>query len=244
MADVKTGVSISVPAMSGTGSIGEVAVSYRTHFSVTHALSAARLAREAAAVERMAGTPDPANEMIRACATGAIMVSVAFVEATIAEFFLDFVENKAPEPWKAVLPQERRTLAAQRWREFEKLPTLDKFNEALKLFGKKPFEKGQDPFQRAKVVIDARDALVHAKPVTHSDIAEHSTEEAVRLSKAMQGKFAPNRFMANNPAFPDGLLGGGGARWAFEACLALTDEFFRRLGIRPRYELERARLAR
>jgi hypothetical protein len=136
MADVKTGVSIPVAAVSATGSIGDIAVSYRTNFSVTHALSAARLAREAATLERTAVTPDPAIGMIRACATGAVMVSVAFLEGTINEFFLDLVEDKAPDSWKATLPEDRRSLAVRLWGSagVERLPTLAKFDAALDLF--------------------------------------------------------------------------------------------------------------
>jgi hypothetical protein len=144
-----------------------------------------------------------------------------------------------------VLPQERRILAARLWGSAgeEKLPTLAKFDVALDLFAGKLFNKGGWPYQEAKLVIDARNALIHAKPVTHGDIAEDSTREAVRLSNGLQSKFAPNRFMSNNPAFPDGLLGGGGAWWAFEVCLALADEFFQRLSVQPRYEIFRERLA-
>lgn len=227
--------------MAVTMSFG-VSVTIRTQFSCTHALSAALLARETAKLERDAEAPS--LDLIRASATGAIMTSVAFLEGTINEFFIDLVEDDLLPAWKAALDPAASALAARLWTtaELQKLPCLVKFDAALEFFTREPFDRGAQPYQDAKLVVQTRNVLVHAKPVTHSDIVENSTAEAVRLSEQLRPKFKANRFMGNNASFPDGVLGAGGAAWAFRSCLAFTDQFFRKMGVPARYEVVRDRL--
>jgi hypothetical protein len=227
-------------ALVGQGSLGFASVSIRTQFSATHAISASLIVREVAEVEATASVESV--DRVRAYATAGICTAVAFMEATINEFFCDVVEEPAGQviaDWRRILPEREWRTAVALWEGAARVsrlqPAIEKYNVALAIFGKAEFDRGTAPFQDAKLAADVRNALMHAEPVTHSDDKDASTKRAVDLSSRLRGRFAPAKFFESSATFPDGLLGKGGAQWAFASCLALTDGFFDRLGITPRY---------
>jgi hypothetical protein len=75
-------------------------------------------------------------------------------------------------------------------------------------------------------------ALVHYWPETLGS-------DSLQGLDVLKGKFPLNRLMegSSNPFFPDQILGAGATGWCLSMVESLTDEFFRRLGITPNYQL-------
>lgn len=209
-----------------------------------HALSAAALARRARELE--GGETVGPSVGLRGCAAAAVALSAFFLEASANEFFLDLVEKSNLGPWLAVLPADRVEMAVRLWdtADLDRLGVLEKFNTALEVFGNPPLDLGRQPAQGAALLVAVRNALVHPKPVTNSDRPELTTDVARKLSARLEAaKVARCRLTGRgNAMFPDGLLGAGGASWAFAAALNCADEFYGRLGIPPRYEHLRPQL--
>jgi hypothetical protein len=128
--------------------------------------------------------------------------------------------------------------------KLDRLDPLDKIDAALEIFEKTPLERGRQPAQGAALLVLVRHALAHAKPATDSGRPETTTQEVRRLSGRLRAaRVVPCRFVGTgNAMFPWGLLGAGGAEWAFTTGIRCADEFYRRLGIPPRYENLRPQL--
>jgi hypothetical protein len=160
---------------------------------------------------------------------------VAFLEAAINELF-DDITDRHPG-YIDPLSEETGRLLAGLWDEgerqtVERWPVLEKYRVALLCSGSTAFDKGAPPYQDAKLLIDLRNDLTHARPETRN------TGDVDKLSKALRPRFQPNRLMQNsaNPYFPDHCLGAGCATWAVASARAFADDFFSRLKVQPNYQ--------
>ncbi len=102
---------------------------------------------------------------------------------------------------------------------------LSKYQIFLIFCQKEQFDRGAQPYQSVKIIIDLRNALTHYKPKSYVISVQSS------FDKKLQGKFPENPLMTgvNNPYFPDKCLGSGCAYWAFRATKELADKFFQKL---------------
>ena len=90
--------------------------------------------------------------------------------------------------------------------------------------------------QAAKTVISLRNTLVHGAPEWHQTGVNlnHWCETNLRP------QFDDNPLVpatSRNPYYPDKCLSYGCAKWCFESILALSDEFFGRIGVASRFDL-------
>lgn len=202
-----------------TGAVG--AVLMRDYFSRHHLHAAEHFARLA----RHGFNPEH-----RAYVTGTVLSSAAFLEAAVNEVFDDVVDNATGcvDP----LSLECRRLMAGLWNVAERRPILEKYQIALLCAGEPAFDKGQAPYQDAKLLIQLRDKLTHSRPKTRQ------TGNLDPLSQALQTRFQPNRLTRNfaNPFFPDQCLSAGCAEWAVSIARSFADEFFKRVNIQANYQ--------
>ena len=194
-----------------------------------------------------------------AYAIGAIMSSVAFLEAVINELFSDSTHSY----FGAGLSNENTQRLSAVWKlenVRKQMRVLEKYNLALELCSASSFNTGVQPFQDAKLLIQLRNGLVHYVPEPIITSSSKSEIVAQELEKKLRGKFDLNPFAlimntgiglvggvtewSNNKAvfFPDLCLGYGCTQWAVNTSLKFADEFFSKLGLQPPYEHIRARI--
>jgi hypothetical protein len=216
---------------------GVATVMMRSYLSSHHLWAARHFTRLAKEIEDgHSGRPE-FNITHRAFVVNAILSAVGFLEGAINELF-DDVADEHPS-YIDPLPEECCRLLIGFWnghtgRSVEQWPVLDKYRVALLCAGKAAFEKGRQPYQDAKMLIDLRNKLTHSRPETQSS----DEDKLDKFQIGMSAKFESNRLMKNaaNPYFPDHCLGAGCANWAVNTVSTFADEFFDRLNITPNYQ--------
>jgi len=216
--------------------------SYRAYFSAIHIQAAALFAMQAKAIEvARADTAKSATDH-EAYVVGAVLSSVAFLEAAINELFAD-----ASDRWfhprsrsKRKLPSATVRLMANMWEHgiprTARYSVLEKYAIALILARKKPTDKGAPVWQATEVLIRLRNALIHYEPTDEPELIFEDDKYKPpdgehKLAKALRGRFPLNSLAApNHPYFPDQILGYGCAAWAVNTSIAFADEFAQRLG--------------
>lgn len=171
----------------------------------------------------------------RSFVMGAVLSSVAFIEAKIAELRSD-AEDGGGLSATGLTAVQRKAVATA----LDALPlsvrTLDRYQATLGALGKALFKADQPPYRLVSLVIKLRNYLVHfagewlvepddeSGPLPQSDLP--------LIERRLKGQFASTRFAwAGQPFFPDHCLSAGCARWAAESSLAFAQEFSSRAGI-------------
>ena len=214
-----------------TDTAGVAEVQMRAYFSSSHLWGAQHFTRLAREIEdQHTGNKAVFKIDLRAYVTNAVLSAVAFLEASINEVY-DDVADKHPGYVDPLSPETKRLLAGL-WDRVALWPILDKYRAALLCSGVDTFDKGQQPYQDAKLLIKLRNQLIHARPKTQN------TGDFDKLCKGLKTRFKPSRLMNNtaNPYFPDHCLGAGCAGWAVVSAQAFADEFFHRVGMQPNYQ--------
>lgn len=195
------------------------------------------------------------GEQQRSFVCGAILASVAFLEASINEFFDDDPE----------LSNDVRVKLGSLWEiEFFRRhgKILEKYQTALRLAGRKPLPAGENPYQDARHLVKLRNELVHFIPTDAQTAASPGVQVPLdEFGKALLGKFQENPWpnlitcdVYNNgvkcesgpetpPFFPERCLGSGCACWAAKTALAFADEFHSRIGLKGHYDYLRPQLS-
>jgi len=221
-------------------SVGTPTISLRSFLSHYHIQAAALFARLSGEREQNWVREARICPEHRAFVIGAVLTAVAFLEATINEIFADahdaWDRNRIGSPDHSLHPLGREVITRMAWMWENKVPGTasfkipQKYQIALALAGKDPFDTGCLPFQDIPRLIALRNALVHFEPEWSSP---DPNTESERLRRKLEGRFKLNRRMMDtgNPFFPDKCLGHGCARWAVQSSPAFTDDFFQRMGI-------------
>ena len=206
-----------------------VSARIRTHFNVQHMVAAAYFARSALEIESnhtadlVDGEPYFAH---RGYVAGAVLSAVASLEATINELFID-ARNPGSPTFEGADPIIPWLLAEESWDEIEGESTLSKYQKALTLAKKPPFDRGAPTYQDADALIQLRNALIHYKPEWSTEQKNHR-----KIEDRLKGRFAPNPFTGPNDVFfPKKCLGHGCAEWAVESGVTLIESLFSRLGL-------------
>ena len=246
--------TIRLGGAPSTAAVGTPIVRVRAYLSTYHLRAADRLEKQSAEIEPGFGgdsapirgkSPQEVQEGLfehRTYVTGAILTAVAFLEALINELFLDATDHERanskptpPNPPTPVyqLPPTGRKRMAEMWPDgIEKFGTLRKFESALVLCEKQPFDRGASPWQDVPLLISLRNKLVHFEP-------QWSGKEADRnFERKLENKFPLHLWFEKspgNPFFPDKCLSHGCAEWAVSTSLKFADEFCSRMGITPNY---------
>ena len=126
-------------------------------------------------------------------------------------------------------PQTRKVLAELWKSNIEKASILDKYATVLLALQHPPFDRGANPFQSVKCLMDLRNAVVHFKDGWRDANGAH------RIEKLLKGKFNGNKFIGDSEVdyFPSHCLSAGCAKWAAESALTFADEFFDKIGVKP-----------
>jgi hypothetical protein len=222
----------------------------RFYFSIQHIQSAALFARLAAKIEK-AYSGVFSDELIaehRGYVTATIFAAVSFLEATINELFADAQEPdhgqlKGLDPavvslmadmWKRQIPRTAR------------YRVLEKFDIALVLARKEPFNPGVPPYQDVLLLVRLRNSLVHYEPewMPAGLNPMYDNEADKDLAKGLRGRFPTSPLMSEgSPFYPNRCLSHGCAKWAVESSITFADSFFVKLGLKPTYDHVRARLS-
>lgn len=215
-------------------------------YSLDHARAAAHFVRQCSKLEAEAATPPDGaiDEQLlvehRSAVTAAIFTSVAFLEASVNELFASADhDNLEVGGGRGGLPQRGRRLLALLGEPLERASTLDRYQIALGLLDREPFETGAQPFQDTVLLVKLRNMLVHYRPEWRPGAIDGAASDPdTKVEKALVGKgFKPNPFTSDvNPFFPDRCLGHGCAAWAWASALAFASDFFRRIGVTAVYE--------
>ena len=220
----------------------------QTFFSIQHVQAAAYFSRQTAASEArlgQGGDPETLPVEIKANATSAIFLSVAFLEALANELFADSLKHDGGH--LKPLSQTGLTLIAEFAKDetVEKASVLTKFNLLLKSECKVAMPLGELPAQDVATMIRLRNNLVHYKAswldVGTLGMTRTGNLRDSKLQRAIDGRFL-NRAGAT-PSSGDAWLGAGCAKWSVQSTLAYSDAFFEELGIAPLYEHVRSKLA-
>jgi hypothetical protein len=224
----------------------------RIHLSPNHIFSAFHLAKLSQEVEKHGNQHNKmTREQHRSFVIGAIFSSVAFIEASINELYSAAADAHFHTP--KLEPELKQRLSAlwilENFRRTAR--TLEKYQCALQLAGKKIFDIGMNPYQDAKNLIDIRNALIHFIPRASPIQAEPDVEIPLdEFGRRLQGKFPENPWKpqyalihtgpesekATWPFFPEGCLGSGCAQWAATSALNFVDDFFAALDLKWYYD--------
>lgn len=163
----------------------------------------------------------------RACVTGAIVSSVAFLESSINELYLEF--QSAGDPGSS-LPRRAQTQLEHLWPSVDGAPLTLRYQVALQAVDAERFNERRATYRNVQYLLELRDALVHHQPERHDERRRHQ-----RLQRILRKRFAPNTLLpARARWFPDLCLGAGCASWALRSAEAYSDEFCGRMGIPSR----------
>lgn len=217
----------------------------RDYFSINHLLAAALFTEKAGKIEQMwaDGTAldqeEPYNPAEHpAYVASAIMLSAAFLEATINEFFSDCADKHSEI--RKTLPSAE--LMGRLWvrniPRTARYPIIEKYEIALEISGKEPLDNSTNPYQDTKLLIELRNALIHYEPenVLTSDSKPTAPTQVHKFEKKFRGKFPLNPLADVITVFyPEQMLGHGCALWALRTAVAFSDVFFASLDLVPRY---------
>lgn len=167
----------------------------------------------------------------RAYVVGAIMTSVASVEAHINEFYLDAVDNHLG----AILDHNQQNLLAELWKPLEqkRVPILEKYQIALAAIKCTKFDTSKGPYQDIDLLINLRNMLVHFKPEWDNALKEHK-----KIEDKLRGKFELNPFLPkeNTRFFPFKCLSYGCASWAVKSSIDFILEFLSSTELNPKHQ--------
>jgi hypothetical protein len=228
MADKHLKGSIKVNLTLGDSATASV----KTNFSGHHMLSAAHFARQSAVIEKNDSDEitDELRAEHRAYVTGAIIVSVASLEATINEVFISARDNDSL--FKGFDPTIPKVLAEfWTWEIFERSKILGKYQIVLVVANKEAFDRGNSPYQEVDSLIALRNALVHYKPEWDT-VKKHK-----KIEDGLKSRFTINPFSHDNDAFfPKKCLGHGCAEWAVKSSIKFIEDFYNRMGFPPKWD--------
>jgi len=153
---------------------GEVApgITYSAHRE--HLLAACYFAKMARRIETRASiaVKQDAISRNRTFVTATILSSVAFLEASINELFLEFRDAGRNETTK--LPRRVHKVLAKLWPTVESSPMIFKYQVALHAADAEPFNERRAPYRDVESLIMLRDALVHSQPERRDERGRHA----------------------------------------------------------------------
>jgi len=178
--------------------------------------------------------PEEIKENNKSYVTGSIFSSVAFLESIINELFWSAL--KAPTGFARALNENLKNKMAKFLANFENrynyMSTLEKYQFTLFLNGQDLFEKGKNPFQDVKLVIELRNELIHFEPeMIDAEKNKQTWEDQLR------GEFNQCPFYKETFLFlPHRCLSYGCARWAVISCIKFVNDFYKKIGVNKIYD--------
>jgi hypothetical protein len=235
--DDQSDALVKPAALRVTANMGVARAGVRSYMSSWLLRSARRFVSVAEQIERdragVWGSPHVEEHLDHVIS--AVLNAATFLEAMINELFTDASAGHGLTGDGYLAPLDSRTveLMAAWWDEtdqgFDR--TLNKYQLLLAFAGSGTLDRGAEPYQSAKLLLELRNAVVHYRPSTVYADEEHA------LERKLKAKFAPNGlFGSGGPWWPNGALGAGCGAWAIESAQRLADEVSARVGIEPNYQ--------
>jgi hypothetical protein len=198
-----------------------------------HMISAELFARECddiAKAEASLEWPQPRWSHSGSLSVASVLLSVACLEATANEFFLEALDGQT-EAMQKIGVQGQQMLAAM-WDEVDRYSILKKYEVALVACQAAPYEKKGSIYQAAAALIELRNALTHFKPEW-----DHSLDRHARLRERLNDRFnscalAPKTMIW----FPHACMGAGCAKWSVLVVRDFITDFCSRLDIELRLQ--------
>jgi hypothetical protein len=213
-----------------TSSTGSVTAQIKSNLSTIHLQSAAYLTRQAMGCEQTQRVTESLIVEYRAYVMGAIALSIASIESTINELFLEAVHGNA-QIFRHLQPNVP-TLLCELWNNAERFSILDKYQLVLAIAQKERFEKGSSPYQEVDSAIVLRNALIHYKPEWDRAQRDHK-----KIEDRLRARFEPNPFSSPEQAFfPHRCLSHGCAVWVVTCCIKFIEDFYGRLGLDSKWK--------
>jgi hypothetical protein len=204
--------------------------STRPYISGQHLWTAMYNAKLCQQIERESPFDSAGYRAHQAHATAAIFFAVAYLEASINEFYADAFDAPHGRRLQPV-SREGKAAVAGFWtatKTGRNISVLDKHQMALLLCGKEAMNQGTNPFQDANLLIQLRNALVHFRP------AWREVGAMEKLDEQLEARFKPNGLIAENDGrawIPHRAAGAGGAVWACETARSFAKEWCERMGV-------------
>lgn len=222
-------------------------IKLRTYLSYNHLRSAIFFANKLSEVEQAYLKKKNAElaELHSTYASSIIIRSVAFLEATINEFFSDVSDNFFDPK---LVDENVHSLVKRLWElgipRSAAYSILDKYQIGLALFQKEAFEKGGRPYQDIDVLIGFRNYLIHYEPEWQiMPDSGNRLDHLTRLEKRLNHKFDLNPlYPKNSVPFPLSHYSHSAAKWSLLNSIHFVDNFFSRLGTVSKLEWMRAEL--
>jgi len=202
---------------------------YHLYAAFLFALHAERLEEKASP---MAGSD--ALFRYRSFVMGAILSSVAFLEAKVAELGTDAADGP-------FIGLSATGLTAAQCTALEaalnvRAPLLERYQAALRALAKSPFKADRQPYRAVALVVALRNFLVHFPAEWHAHPNGESgpllQRELPLIERQLRRQFPSTKFAdPSRPFFPDHCLSAGCGRWAAEASLLFAREFSARAGV-------------
>jgi hypothetical protein len=212
-------------------------------FQREHLLAATYFVAMAKRIESRGAAAVGAEGMTRhrASVTGAIVSSVAFLESSINELYLEF--QRAGDDGSAI-PTRAHTQLETLWPKADGAPLMLRYQVALQSVDAERFNERRSTYKNVERLLELRGALVHHQPERHDERQRHQS-----LQRRLRSCFSPNTLLGPRARwFPDLCLGAGCATWALRSAEAFSNEFCIRMGIpsrvRPTRDARRPRPAR
>lgn len=173
-------------------------------------------------------------------ASTSIVSTGNFLEAQINELIFEIMEDTS---FVDDLDEDKRSFVGgilnSREINLRRIGCLDKYQLLLALFELNKFERGTNPYQDTRHVWWFRNYLVHGKTKFYPAPTEDSEEDIEDLGRYINQSTERNPITGpGNPDFPDGCMNYDTVYWCIKAVLDLSDEFFLRLDLDPRYNLD------
>lgn len=173
-----------------------------------------------------------------------IILSNAFLEATINELLGDISENVqiiredgSNQHFDKSFTNNIRKLTKGNDFRFGNLRVESKYNLVLILTGKTEFMIKDSYLKEFNNLRILRNDLIHADSEWVWDDPELLKKlKTKRYEDIFKQKFNPNPFVKGGPFFPNRCLGHGCSKWALLTCLNFSDEFYKRMELKPLYE--------
>jgi hypothetical protein len=214
---------------SATGTATATAVARVKHnFSRQHFIAARHFANLAASTEGKESLSEQEKNEHRAYVIGSVVLSAAFIEASINEFYLEAVDGNQTS--LVGLTTQQMAMLAERWKKVARGQVLKKYQIALAICGKEQFNTTSEPFQGTDGLVKMRNVLMHYRPEWDDELREHKD-----VQERLTGRFPLNSLAsAGSLWFTHQCLGAGCAQWAATQAARFVTEFCTRLSIPSR----------
>lgn len=154
------------------------------------------------------------------CISGAIVMSWCLVEAVLYEFtHLWSRDHRSPlndTHQQIIWTIVREGLAAR------SASALEQFNMYLRIIGAEQFDTGKEPYQRANLVRELRNRIVHPVP---ESFLEFDKDDSVVDEQKLVRKLRPQLGLRKGATFPKDVLTPATAEWALESVIQFLEKF-------------------